>query len=663
MSREEDLSSLDRELSASDPFEDGFNSRSIVAAVFIGVVMLPGAIYMSLVDGSGIGAAAPWVTVILFVEIAKRSFVTLRKQEIFIIFIIASGLLSAGAVMGATGLVLPGGIFGTLVWDQYFRQSSYARLFEIRDLIPNWVVPPADSEALFKRTFFHPAWLAPLAVLLVHQVLFKINTLTLGYALFRMTSDVEKLPFPLAPVGSEGCLALAETSGKREGWRWQIFSTGTMIGVLFGALRVGVPTLTGLFMTTPVQLIPIPWVDFTSEIGNVLPAAAIGMTTDLALVLAGFVIPFAVVAGTFISSMVSYLVINPICQHAGIIHSWRPGMGVIPTSITTRLDLWLSVTIGAGIIIGLIGIWRIAQTFHAHRSRERMIDSLPEGRGDMPIWLALALWFLATTGSVVLCHMLVPDFPVWIFCVFGYVFSPFISYIGARMYGMTGSVTGIQFPMVKEGTFILSGRGGAAIWFAPIPFFDQAGGLAETYKQLELTRTKFTSFFKAVAVTFLIMAVCSFLFWSLIWKMGPIPSASYPYVHKMWPLFAMGKALWVTSTMGEGNSWILEALDLKLIATGAAGGGLLYVLIGAMNLPVGFFYGIVGGVAMLPHDVAPMFIGALLGRYVFRRHFGAEKWRRYVPILLAGYGCGVGLVGMAAVALALIAKSVSQVVF
>ena len=56
-------------------------------------------------------------------------------------------------------------------------------------------------------------------------------------------------------------------------------------------------------------------------------------------------------------------------------------------------------------------------------------------------------------------------------------------------------------------------------------------------------------------------------------------------------------------------------------------------------------------------------LGALLGRYVLSRRFGEAQWYGYAPILLAGYSCGVGLIGMTAIAIALISKAVSQVVF
>ncbi|MBL7171137.1 MAG: OPT/YSL family transporter [Candidatus Omnitrophica bacterium] len=645
-----------------EPFEDGFNIKSIIAALFIGFIMLPGTIYMSLVSGAGIGGAASWVTVILFIEIAKRSFITLKKQEIYIIFIIAAGTMSAGAVMGASGLVISGGMFGSPVWDQYFRQSTYAGAFGLRDIIPNWIVPPAGSEALFKRTFFHRDWLLPLTILLIHQVLFLVNRISLGYTLFRFTSDVEKLPFPLARVQSEGCLALAETSGKKEGWRWRIFSIGTMIGVIFGAFRVGIPTFTGLFMTKPLMLIPIPWVDYTSKLGTFLPASMFGFMTDLSIVFAGFIIPFWVVFGTFIGCIVSKLIINPICYYKGLIHNWRPSMTVIPTQVTTTLDLWLSITIGIGIIVGLIGVWKVISAFTKKRKEKSERVELPEGRGDMPIWLGAVIWFLSTTAYVILCHKLVPDFPVWLFCFFGYFMTPFLSYISARMFGITGSVTGITFPMVKEGSFLLSGYKGAAIWFAPVPYYNH-GATAQEFKQLELTRTKFTSYYKALGASFIIMAFCSFLFWSLIWRMGPIPSAAYPYVHKMWPLWSITKALWASSTLGEGIPWILQAINPGRIFIGAIGGGAMYLLLSLLHLPIGIFYGMVGGISMMPHNAIPMFIGALFGRYFFSKRFGEKTWRSYTPILLAGYGCGVGLVGMAAVGLALIVKSVSQLIF
>jgi hypothetical protein len=86
---------------------------------------------------------------------------------------------------------------------------------------------------------------------------------------------------------------------------------------------------------------------------------------------------------------------------------------------------------------------------------------------------------------------------------------------------------------------------------------------------------------------------------------------------------------------------------------------LSYAVMAVFKVPVLYFYGAAGGIGALPHNTIPMFAGAVLGRKYFARRFGIEKWRRYAPVLLAGFSCGMGLIGMSGIALALIAKSVS----
>ena len=51
------------------PYEDGFSTRIIWAAFFVGLVMLPGAIYLELVTGKSFAGAAEWVTIIMFIEV------------------------------------------------------------------------------------------------------------------------------------------------------------------------------------------------------------------------------------------------------------------------------------------------------------------------------------------------------------------------------------------------------------------------------------------------------------------------------------------------------------------------------------------------------------------------------------------------------------------
>ena len=71
-----------------DTFEDGFNWKTVLGAVFLGFIMMPGSMYLSLVVGTGgsITEAARWVTIILCAEVARRSFKDLRMQEVYILY-------------------------------------------------------------------------------------------------------------------------------------------------------------------------------------------------------------------------------------------------------------------------------------------------------------------------------------------------------------------------------------------------------------------------------------------------------------------------------------------------------------------------------------------------------------------------------------------------
>ena len=171
-------------LKTPDHFEEGFDWKAIVGSVFIGFLMMPGSMYLQLVIGTGIGPAARWVTIILFAEMAKRSFTELKQQEIFILYYMAGAALSTP--------------FQGLLWNQYLVQSDAARMLGLTEFIPTWVAPHQESISLVERTFFHRDWLIPILLLFGTQIIQRIDQFGLGYALYRITSDVEKLPFPMA---------------------------------------------------------------------------------------------------------------------------------------------------------------------------------------------------------------------------------------------------------------------------------------------------------------------------------------------------------------------------------------------------------------------------------------------------------------------------------
>ncbi len=637
-------------------YENGFTIKTVIGALFIGFIMMPGAMYMGLVAGQGLGPAAQWVTIVLFAEVARRSFVPLKRAEIYTLYYVAGGL---SGMMAAKGL--SGGPFAGLIWNQYFIQSPQAA--HVAHEIPSWVVPPPGSQALLDRTFLASAWIVPIGLLLLGEILGRLNWIGGGYVLFRLTSDVERLPFPMAPVAAAGATALAEAGTKEESWRWQVFSTGTVMGLLFGAVYMFIPIVSGVILAKPIMLLPIPFIDFTVNTEKILPATPVGLVADLQLVLIGFVIPFPIVAGSFIGVIVFQIIGNPILHRMGMLPTWREGMGTITTKLSNDVDFWLSVGIGTGVAVGLIGLGSVIRSaikMRGQPERDRPIQGVPKGRGDFPLWIGLAMWLVATVGYIWISHILVPGFPFWILLVFGLIWTPLISYVSARMIGLTGQ--GVGFPFLREAVFMKSGYTGADIWFVPFPMHD-LGGTAQRFRELELAKTKFTSIFKAELLMLPTILIASFVFWQFFWHTSQIPSAQYPYANRFWPLEATMQSIWITANKAGADNFLLKALKPDVIIGGGILALVLYALSTAAKIPLLMYYGLIGGMNGRIHEALPMFAGALLGRYYFAKRFGAGRWAMYAPVLLAGFSCGVGLTGMSGIALALIAKSINYLPF
>ncbi|MDQ3815672.1 MAG: OPT/YSL family transporter, partial [Armatimonadota bacterium] len=380
----------------------------------------------------------------------------------------------------------------------------------------------------------------------------------------------------------------------------------------------------------------------------------------------GLVLPFPVVIGTFIAAIGCHVVANPFLYKLGILHTWTPGVDLIQTNVVNSVDFYLSFGIGTSIVVALVGIGSVILAL-VKRQRSRAEGTVsaarlapPPGRGDIPIWISLLVWVIGTVAYIGLCAYLVPKFPFWLLVFFGFVWTPLFSYINARMAGMAG--THVSIPYVREASFMMSGYKDVDIWFAPLPLADY-GGMASHFRTVELTRTKFISIVKVELLMLPVMLITSFLFWSFIWRLAPIPSSVYPYASKFWPAHAQMSALWMTANrMGE-NNFLLQSIKPEYITAGGVVAALAYGIISLTGLPILAFYGLISGTHAHPPAVIPMFIGALLGRYYFRRRYGAENWQAYTPVLVAGYYCGMGLIGMGAVSLALLSKSVSRLPF
>ncbi|MBI1337018.1 MAG: peptide transporter [Phycisphaera sp.] len=649
-------------MTAPKEFEEGIGWDTVLMGLFVGLVMAPANVYINLVAGLSMGGAAKWVTVLLYVEIARRALVKLKRPQIFVLFYMC------GAAMATGGQ--------DWLWRQFFAQSEEVRKMGLTQYLPSWFVP-TDPTVLAKRSFFMWQWLWPMGIGALMMLVTRIDNFGLGYVMYRLTADVEELPFPMAPVNAAGMTALADSSNDRETWRTKVFSMGAALGIFFGLIYVGLPSVSGAVLGKPIRILPIPFVDLTNYTESYIHAMPIMFSFDLGLMITGMVMPFMAVLGSLFG-VVFTLIANPLLQHYGVLNSWEPGLGAMEIVRANTFDFYFSFHLGlmfAIAIIGFLHMWsklkakkRGADEMGATKIDWSKLWTRNKVRGDIPTWVGILIYLASTLTYVTIAYVLVnymsgdlagDPFPLWLLLFYGFVWTPFVSYMSARMEG----IVGMQFniPFVRESTFILSGYKGAAIWYAPIPMHNYAGQVLE-FRTMELTGTKFTALIKAEMITYPLMIISTLLFAQFIWSMGPVPSEMYPYANEFWELNAYNQGLVATATLPDaGVSPFREAFNFKYIGYGLGGALLLYAVLAHFNLPVFLVYGMIRGLDQsLPHTIIPTIIGAMIGRYGCRKWFG-DMWPQYRIVFAAGFGAGTGLAVMLALGVVFMLKSVNVV--
>jgi hypothetical protein len=664
LTKDKELEMFRSQMEVPSKFEEGFSWSSVIGALFVGLLMSPGATYMQLLAGTGVGPAAQWVTVILFIEVARRAHRNLPRAEVFVLFYMASAVIQEP--------------FAGLIYSQFFAQSRAAVATGVAERLPIWYAP-SDPRVLAERNFFMIEWAPAVALIVFQQLMGRLNSTVLSYGFFRLGSDIEKLPFPMAPVGAQGVLALVEQqaeegSGKKtaaDNWRWRVFSIGGVLGLVFGFLYMGLPALSEAILGRQILIFPIPFVDWTDKTAEFLPAAAMGLSLNFGQLIFGMVMPFFAMVGSM-AGMIITLVANPLLYKAGVLTTWKPGDDTVRTLFVNNIDFYFSFAIGVSLALALIGLYQVVKGIRATRKKRReaahspleheKYGGTPEGRGDFPGHYVLLVYVFTSMTYILLSGWLM-DWHRGVMAVlifFAYLYTPVISYVTTRLEGMVGEV--VQIPFVREASFILSGyTGGVKVWFLPLPMAD-FGSRTRFWRQTELTGTKFTSIWKAEIVLVPIILLFSILFSQFIWRLNPVPSPAYPYTERMWELQAANQCIILTSTLGRYSTFEQSFRPLYI----AIGCGLGLGVFGVANLfaaPVTLMYGLVRGLNQtLPHVVQTQFIGALIGRYYFQKRFGL-KWRQYIPVVAAGFSCGMGLITVFAVGVNFLAKSVISIPF
>src|SRR5690606_33608483 len=113
MKEDKELKEFRNLMPPPDHWDDGFGLKAMFGALFVGMIMTPASMYMGLVVGADVGTAAQWVTIILFVEVARRSFTQLSRPEIYVLY-----------YMAGASLISP---HSGLLWQQFLVQSESFR--------------------------------------------------------------------------------------------------------------------------------------------------------------------------------------------------------------------------------------------------------------------------------------------------------------------------------------------------------------------------------------------------------------------------------------------------------------------------------------------------------------------------------------------------------
>ncbi|MEM2129262.1 MAG: OPT/YSL family transporter [Candidatus Bathyarchaeia archaeon] len=629
--------------------KEGLTWRSILALIFASVFILPISIYMNYVAGVGIGGSAVYIVTLLFTELSNMFGARLSKQEVFIIFM----------VVGTAAIIDP---FSNYVYRGYFLTSPLGRLFidpltksPLPDIMPTWWAPSATSSVWISRTFISPEWIFPITLNLIHGFAFAFSQqIAMAFICAHLYIEEEKLAFPLAPISSEMIIALTE----REEEKLRVFMLSAFVGMVYGAILYVGP----IVLPFMPRMIPVPWFDFTAGtygIERIFPGAIFGLASDLIPYLTGFLLPLNIAVYMVIGSLSIWVFGNWITRTVfssyfpSWTEEWVQGMTMSLVYQRSFIRVWIAPFIGFGLAVATLTIAKHHRAIiNALRSLVK-ISSSPEifqKRGILPFKIILIFFLIGTLGSVVLVYFLVPDFPIWISLVMAFLIGPVYALISARSVGETGF--GITIPYIWEGTILLSGYGGIGPWLiSPIFEGGAPANFTQTIKIAYLTETKPISFFKAYLISIVVSSILSFLFVSFFWKLAPIPSSAYPWTMVQWPVNVLTSGTWWTKKITFQTDSIITSFIIIIII-----GVLGETLARYTSMPFSLV-ALVAGTGQLPYIAVPIFIGALIGKYIIQRIIGKEKWNNYRYILFAGVAAGEGLSIAISVAAVMLTKT------
>ena len=252
-------------------------------------VFIPTNIYTSLILGIVEGSLAVFFITLIFSEISRLTRVQLTKQEIFMIY--------SAAQWGGMGLP----VFFQLVYRSYFVNSPFAWSYRINNiplalLVPEWLAPPPGSPAYMNRTLFQPAFFVALLIMSAYTLIGLLGNIFLGIIAAKIYVERLKFPFPLAEVESSLALFLGERPREIAKYFIGAFIVGLSLGAaIYLPVSLGIP------------FVPIPFLDLTWVLQEILPGAVFAFVTVPSTYVTGLMIPFNASVYMLITSAIIWM--------------------------------------------------------------------------------------------------------------------------------------------------------------------------------------------------------------------------------------------------------------------------------------------------------------------------------------------------------------------
>jgi len=626
-------------MSTEVQYGKGLTWRSALALVFGNLIVQPAIIYYYLVTGLYLPLMS-WIVILVWSEISRGFGRPLTKQEIFIILSFDS-----------LGLLGYSWAFVNPIRNYYFANSAITKAFGLTPLIPTWWVPPVSlyTEILLARSFMHPAWLIPILTTVVIPItLGLIANIAMGYFSYALYVSVEKLSFPAQTAAAQAVIAVAD---REPSWIRPLLLAG-VVGVLYNLM-------TSFSLFTVGFAVGRGPVDFTAVVETFLPGASLGFTSDLTYYVVGSLLPMGVAVFQLIGSIAFYFVGNAVITMLNMWPSefpWKPGLGMTVIAYRSTLYFWTSVFIGLMLAAAFVPIaMNPGKLIKAFKS----LAKAGREAGGVPVWILLAMFLLATLGSVALVQYLVPGFPIWLLILFTVGLSFFVTFVQTSAAGVTYG--GFNIPYLREMMIYYSGYGGFDIWLAPVQMMTGGSTFTGAFLQADICGTKHSEYVKASFLVVGLGVVMSYIYVSLFMRLADIPSIAYPYTIIKWPVETTEWARWRT--------WLWTGLlfrsDLIIgsLAVGAAlvvGANFLHAPFAPVSLIMGGLIGVVPGVVLGISPIAlsfAQFVGAVFSHYGLARVLGKERWGRIRNLVVMGFVIGDSLMNALVAAIMLLSKS------